>query len=543
MGKRAALYLRVSTTRQADKDLSIPDQRRQLDAYCAAKGWDAVAEFAEPGASATDDKRPAFQKMIEEACSPDRPFDVVLVHSLSRFFRDAYAFEHYRRRLEKHGIEVVSVTQDFGDDPSAVMVRQILNVFDEYQSRENAKHVIRAMKENARQGFWNGALPPYGYRTVPVEVRGGAVKKKLAIEPSEAETVRQIYDLYGQGQGIRAIASILNGKGVRFRRGGNFNSSHVHQILTRTTDKGVHHFNKHVAKTGQPKDPSEWVLLETPIIIEPELFDAIQDRLMQRRPANTPPRIVNGPTLLTGIAKCGTCGGGMTLRTGKGGRYRYYACNTRMTQGKSACEGRNVPMGRLDTLVLEALEEKVFAPDRVKVILSALAERYAEVSKGSQEDEKRLRAELRKTEEKIDRLYDAVADGHIKDGDGLRRNLAKHEQRREELLRQVSSKKRVRQVPGDLLSQANIEKFVATARRRLRDPKSDLRKKYVGLFVDRVEVRDGEVRISGSKEALAAAMQAKASGSGQVPSYVGEWWARQDSNLQPDGYEPSALTS
>lgn len=203
----------------------------------------------------------------------------------------------------------------------------------------------------------------------------------------------------------------------------------------------------------------------------------------------------------------------------------------------------NVPMDQLDTLVLEALEDKVFATERVKAILAALAKRYAEASKGGQEEEKRLRAELRKTEEKIDRLYDAVAEGHIKDGDGLRRNLAKHEQQREELLRQVSSKKRMRQVPGDLLSQANIEKFVATARRRLRDPQSDLRKKYVGLFVDRVEVRDGEVRISGSKEALAAAMQAKATGNGQVPSYVGEWWARQDSNLQPDGYEPSALTS
>ena len=54
---RAALYLRVSTGRQADNDLSIPDQRRQAKGYCASRGWEIVAEYIEPGASATDDRR------------------------------------------------------------------------------------------------------------------------------------------------------------------------------------------------------------------------------------------------------------------------------------------------------------------------------------------------------------------------------------------------------------------------------------------------------------------------------------------------------
>jgi site-specific DNA recombinase len=52
---RAALYLRVSTGRQADNDLSIPDQRRQAAAYCKSHGWEIVADFVEPGVSATDD--------------------------------------------------------------------------------------------------------------------------------------------------------------------------------------------------------------------------------------------------------------------------------------------------------------------------------------------------------------------------------------------------------------------------------------------------------------------------------------------------------
>jgi site-specific DNA recombinase len=59
---RAALYLRVSTGRQADSDLSIPDQRRQAEAYCASRGWEIVADFVEPVVSATDDRRPEFQR-------------------------------------------------------------------------------------------------------------------------------------------------------------------------------------------------------------------------------------------------------------------------------------------------------------------------------------------------------------------------------------------------------------------------------------------------------------------------------------------------
>jgi hypothetical protein len=49
--------------------------------------------------------------------------------------------------------------------------RQIMTLFDEYQSKENGKRTLRAMKENARQGFWNGALPPIGCRIVAARHR------------------------------------------------------------------------------------------------------------------------------------------------------------------------------------------------------------------------------------------------------------------------------------------------------------------------------------------------------------------------------------
>lgn len=62
---RVVSYLCVSTGRQVESDLSIPDQRHQIQRYCAARGWMIVEDYVEPGSSATDDRRPAFQEMID----------------------------------------------------------------------------------------------------------------------------------------------------------------------------------------------------------------------------------------------------------------------------------------------------------------------------------------------------------------------------------------------------------------------------------------------------------------------------------------------
>jgi site-specific DNA recombinase len=95
---RAALYRRVSTARQAERDVSIPDQKRQGEAYCASRGHQLVETYVGPGASATNDRRPEFQRMREAGTSKLAPFDVVIVHSFSRFFRDHFELEFCVRR-------------------------------------------------------------------------------------------------------------------------------------------------------------------------------------------------------------------------------------------------------------------------------------------------------------------------------------------------------------------------------------------------------------------------------------------------------------
>ena len=176
--RRAALYMRVSTGRQAEHDLSIPDQRRQLEAWCRTQGYIVGAEFIESGASAGDDRRPVFQQMIERACDGEQAFDLILVHSYSRFFREAFEQEFYLRKLGKHGVKVVSITQPVGDEsePVQAMMRKVIALFDEYQSKENAKHVIRSMKETRARG--SGTEPRLRSATSWLRLRSAARKSR-----------------------------------------------------------------------------------------------------------------------------------------------------------------------------------------------------------------------------------------------------------------------------------------------------------------------------------------------------------------------------
>src|SRR5437899_1346116 len=296
MPVRAALYLRVSTGRQAHNDLSIPDQRREAKGYCTSRGWEMVADYVEPGISATDDRRPEFQRMIDAATINPPAFDVILVHSFSRFFRDQFQLEFYVRRLAKNGVRLVSITKELGDDPMSNMIRQIMALFDEYQSKENAKHTLRAMKENARQGFWNGALPPIGYRIVAGEQRGHRTKKTLEIDPFQAQTVRLIFRLTLEGDGIsgpmgaKSITKHLNASGIRTRDGGRWGIDAVHKVLTRTTYVGRHRFNTKFWKTRERKAETEIVEMAVPAIVDKGEFEVVQMLLKSRSPAMVAPR-------------------------------------------------------------------------------------------------------------------------------------------------------------------------------------------------------------------------------------------------------------
>jgi site-specific DNA recombinase len=537
---RVALYLRVSTGRQAEHDLSIPDQRAQLLAWCEANSFEATAEFVEPGASATDDRRPVFQQMIERACDGEHAFDIIAVHSYSRFFRDAFGQEFYLRKLAKHGVKLISITQPLGDDddPAQAMMRKVIALFDEYQSKENAKHVLRNMKLNAQQGFWNGSPVPLGYRLSEVEKRGTKIKKALAIDAVDAETVRLIYNLYLYGDGtsgalgVKELAKWLNSRGYRSRTGATFGTGILYKTLTNTVYIGQWKFNQISARTGKRKPASEVVTCSVPAIVDEHVFEQVQRQLHARGPKVVAPRVTTGPVLLTGLAVCASCRGAMTSRTGTsktGVLYYYYTCSTCMRKGKIACKGRSIRMAKLDALVSTHLAEKLFQPERLSEILSSITARRAEKAGSLNARISELQREITEADDKLKRLYRLVEEGLVEVDDVLKDRLnvlkADRERAKSALDRAKSHEGLQIRIDPQL-----IEEFGREMRGTLTDGSIAFRKAYLQSVIDVIEVDDNVIRIKGDKDLLEKAILARRTGTDRGSHLSTKWRSLGESN-------------
>ncbi|WP_187969837.1 recombinase family protein [Aquibium microcysteis] len=530
---RVATYTRVSTGRQAAHDLSLPAQTRCLEEYVAVRrGWTIVDEYVERGKTAKNDKRPELQRMMSDARAG--AFDIVLVYSTSRFFRELGLFETYATELNRLGITLVSATQNIDDGDGGILNRQILAAVDAHSSRDNAKNVKRVMTENAKKGFWNGSTPPLGYTTKIVDHLHGKDKKKLAIDPVEEKIVKKIFDLYLNGDGssgplgCKALVVWLNQHGYRTRRGKLWHVGPLYVILTNTAYIGYYCFGSRDSTTRKKRPPQEVVRVECPAIIPEATFQKVQSRLKSKNPKTENPRVVSGPILLTGLARCAKCNGMMTIRTGKGGRYRYYTCAGAQSRGKEACEGLSIPMDKLDDASVSAVLEKVLVPERVAALLTDLESRHHDRQGALKSEAIRVEAELSEKRAGLSRLYDAIEQGVMK-LDGMLKERIERSQTEvaiaEEAVRR--SRRKLTDRPG--ISPEMIVQFSDMFRQRVTKGAVTLRKAYLRSVVDRIVVSEDAIRIVGPTSRLRD--EVLATGQQSVPSSVHDWRTRQDSNL------------
>ncbi len=235
--------------------------------------------------------------------------------------------------------------------------------------------------------------------------------------------------------------------------------------------------------------------------------------------------------MLTGLIHCAKCGGAMTIRTGKGGRYRYYACSTKARQGPTGCEGMAVPMEKLDDLVASHLEERLLQPERLETILATVLDRRQERSERQREHIAELNRRAAESEARLKRLYDAIEAGvadlddpALKDRiDGLKaiRDQAKADAERAQAMLDNSGVKAI--------TPQMVRTFAKTARQRIRLEGGGYRRDHLRALAQRVEVADGEVRIMGSKTRLLQALTGK-NGVNSVPTQGLKWRRGRDSN-------------
>ena len=368
------------------------------------------------------------------------------------------------------------------------------------------------------------------------------MKKKLEIDPAERPLVELIFRLYLEGDGtseplgIDAITKWLRARGYT-HRSQEFHTGLIYAMLTRETYAGRHYYGCRNSRTGEKRPREEWIEVKVPAILTEDRFQAVQQRLKARNPHISAPRSHTSPVLLSGLGRCGCndCTSTMMLMTGKGGKYRYYACSNRRKKGDLSCGGNNVPMDKVDDAVVSALEKRLFQPERLKALLGEMLD----ASDAADADRRKRLAVLRTEETEVNQsirsLFMMVESGVTAPDDPfLKERLATLKLRLSAIGEDAVGLERQIGAKGGRVTPEKVERFAEAMRARLRDADDpQVRRRYVRAFVSEVVMSRERLIIRGPNRALELATAGDVPADDTVRTFMGDWRARLDSNQRP----------
>lgn len=392
---KAAAYARYSTTNQTEN--SIEYQLARIRAYCLESGITLTAVYTDEARSGTNTDRPGFRAMLDAAAR--REFDAVVIYDISRGSRDVGDWFTFRRAMLQLGVGVISASQPLGDltNGNDFLVELLTVGLGQREVMETRKKSMDGVAVRARQGAFLGGTPPLGY-----DVRNGA----YIVNENEAQVVRTIFQMYGDGASYNAILGRL--RGVLSKRGRPLCTSTVHSILKNERYVGTYTWCKREIKrfgkwAGGAASPRAVRIEDTiPPIVDRDTWDRVQARLSDRKR-----NAANGAKreyLLSGLIKCEACGGsyvGHTSRNTHGNETRYYICGHKYIQ--HTCKQPNINAAALEGFVCDNLKAWLERAD-----IPAEAARISEMINSTVSDTKKEKSELAQVEAKINRGVNAL---------------------------------------------------------------------------------------------------------------------------------------
>lgn len=536
---QAVIYLRVSTDRQAANEISLADQEKQLRKACEARGYDVADVFSEAESAYNGKRRPEFDRFLDLALSPERPFDVLFVHSLSRFARDTLFAERSYRDLERAGVQLVSLTENI-EGESGWMLRQIISMFNEQSSRETSKHVKRTRIENALQGFWNGGRPPIGLKAEDAAHFGDKVKRQLVVDPEWSPMVKLIFKLHREGDGeghalgVTGIAGYLNRQGYRTPTGALWHVSAVHKILTNEAYIGKVWMNRKEQRTGKLRPKDEWIYSPAPPLVSVSEFEETQLRLKDRRPKHRAPRTTTSDVVLGGLAHCGGCGGPMIAATGTsktGAVYNYYACANRVRSGTMAClDPQRIRRDELDKAVLDAISRELLEPTRLQQLHNEVVHRRRAGQDGAAQELAAAKAALATTNKDLANLLTAVIKGTLAESSSVRQMQIDLETEKAKLTLAIKLRTAKLQRALKPIALAEAERLSTALREAMHFSPPPLVRRYASAIVQRVEVSGNQITVSGFQNTLVDAVSESGLDISSVQTSEREWRTERDSN-------------
>ena len=484
-----ALYARVSSDRQ-DVDLSVAAQLRALRDYASKNGYLVVREYIDEAESGRIADRPQFRKMLDEASKPESPFNEILVWKFSRFTRKREHAVAFKSMLRRKGIRVVSITEHADDTPTGKLMEAIIESVDEFYSENLAEEVKRGMREAASRGFWMNASAPYGYRRVYVQ-DGVKKRPRLELNPPHDAVVRRIFDLTLQGRTSLDILKTLNAEGIPSPNGRQWRKTTVHKLLINEAYTGT------LVWGLRSRDGQEPVRVEDafPAIVSQQEFQRVRKLLESRAPSVTHPRRAASPYLLSGLAKCETCGKALTAAEAKSGKYTYYVCQSILKQGSGSCDTPRLNARNFEDIIIANIRDNILTESNVRDLVKLLDEEMDGVAREQRQNLETVEAELEEVKRKLDRIWHFVESTDLDTADASERIL-EHRHRREQLEAAAEEARAVLAQRRELLDSADtIAAFAQDMSQFLRTSELTETKAFVRSFVKEVLVRPGGATI------------------------------------------------
>ena len=245
------------------------------------------------------------------------------------------------------------------------------------------------------------------------------------------------------------------------------------------------------------KDGQDPVRVEDafPAIVSQQEFQRVRKLLASRAPAITHPRRAASPYLLSGLAKCETCGKALSASEAKSGKYTYYVCQSILKLGSGSCETPRLNAKSFEEIIVSNIRDHILTESNIRDLVKLLDEEMDGVAREQRQNLETIEAELEEVKRKLDRIWHFVESTDLDMADASERIL-QHRHRREQLEAAAEEARAVLAQRRELLDSADtIAAFAADMGEFLKTSELTETKAFVRSFVKEVLVRPGGATI------------------------------------------------
>lgn len=225
MTRRAAIYARVSTEHEAQIS-ALENQVQYYDELLSRHPELTLVErYIDEGITGTSiHKREGFLRMMQDA--KDGKFDLIITREVSRFARNTVDTLQQTRILKSYGVEVWFTEDNIWtlNDEDGELRLSIMATLAQNESKKISQRVKAGQMISFKNGVIYGTGNILGYDRVD--------KNHFVVNKEQAETVKRIYELYLDGNGVRRIQDIMEQEGRKTATGlTRWSSSNISRIL------------------------------------------------------------------------------------------------------------------------------------------------------------------------------------------------------------------------------------------------------------------------------------------------------------------------